>query len=75
MTEVFILHFLIHPWSGVALWMADLLKLFDVDGKIYTLDIDIENINPIVKQRKDIEIIQGDSMKIEENLTDSKMKV
>ena len=59
----------------MALWMADCLKLFGIDGKVYTHDIDVESVNPMVKERKDIEVIQGDCMKIHESFPGAKMKV
>ena len=59
----------------MALWMADLLKMFNIDGKVHSIDINPDSIDPEVKKREDIDLIEGDCMKIHESLTDAKMKV
>ena len=59
----------------MALWMADLLKMFNIDGKVHSIDINPDSIDPEVKKREDIDLIERDCMKIHESLTDAKMKV
>ena len=64
-----------HFSLGMALWMADLLKMFNIDGKVHSIDINPDSIDPEVKKREDIDLIEGDCMKIQESLTGAKMKV
>ena len=59
----------------MALWMADLLKMFNIDGKVHSIDINPDSIDPEVKKREDIDLIEGDCRKIHESLADAKMKV
>ncbi len=62
--------------GGSALWMADMLKLMEVDTTIYSLDIDQSNIEERVKmlKPKNVHFIQGDSFKIEETFTDEMLQ-
>ena len=62
-----------------ALWMADTLKLLDVECQIYSMDIDLSLLDPQVKklQPPNLHFMHGDSNAIEKTFTPemmSKMK-
>ena len=61
--------------GGGALWMADLMKIHDVKTHVYSMDIDLSYLEPAVKDRKDITVIQGDSYKIQEAFPEDMLKV
>jgi len=54
--------------GGTAVWMADMLKLMDVECNIYSMDIDLSLIEDRVKklQPHNIKFVHGDCYKVEE---------
>ena len=54
--------------GGNAIWMADMLRLMDVESQIYSMDIDPSLIEPKVKEIKpsNVTFLQGDSFKLEQ---------
>ena len=57
--------------GGTTIWMADMLKLMDIECNIYSMDIDLTLLHDRVKkfQPPNVKFIQGDSYKVEEALT------
>ena len=55
--------------GGNAIWMADMLRLMEIECKIFSMDIDPTLIEPRVKKLKpsNVTFIKGDSYKIEES--------
>ncbi len=60
--------------GGSALWLADIQESCVKNGKIISLDIDLNNVDSRVKQDQRIEFIQGDSNQIEQALPIEKFK-
>lgn len=56
--------------GGTTLWMADLLKSLDIDGHIYTVDIDGTLPDNKVKKHPKITFIQGDLNRINSVFSD-----
>ena len=59
--------------GGNAIWMADMLKMMEVECQIFSMDINPTLIEPRVKELKpsNVKFIQGDSNKIEESFPSS----
>ena len=57
--------------GGTTIWMADMLKLMDIECKIYSMDIDLTLLHDRVKkfQPANVKFIQGDSYKVEETFS------
>ncbi len=57
--------------GGSAVWIADMLKLMDVQSTVYSMDIDLSNIEECVKeiQPSNVHFLQGDSYEIEKTFT------
>jgi len=57
--------------GGSGLWMADSLKIMEIETSIYSMDIDLSNIEDRVKQLKpdNLHFLQGDSYQIEKTFT------
>ncbi|NEN88366.1 MAG: cephalosporin hydroxylase [Okeania sp. SIO3H1] len=52
--------------GGAAIWMADLLNMFDIDSSIYSVDIDISLIDEKAKLDSRVNFLQGDCNKLSE---------
>ncbi len=52
--------------GGSALWLADLLDIFGIDGKVYGVDIDIDLLDELVVNDKRLWLKQGDANHLEE---------
>ena len=57
--------------GGMAIWMADTLKLLDVPCHIYSMDIDLSLLEDRVKEIKpdNVTFLQGDSYDIAKTFT------
>ena len=57
--------------GGMAIWMADTLKLLDVPCQIYSMDVDLSLLEDRVKELKsdNITFLQGDCYAIEKTFT------
>lgn len=51
-------------FGGSAIWLADQLSLHNSDGKVISVDIDIQKVDPKAKVYPNIRFLQGDSWKI-----------
>ncbi len=54
--------------GGSAVWLADQLKAFDIDGKVYSVDIDLSLLDERARNNSGIHFLEGDCNKIEEIL-------
>lgn len=54
--------------GGSALWLADQLKAFDLEGKVYSVDIDLSLLDKKAKTSANVHFLEGDCHKIEEIL-------
>lgn len=54
--------------GGSAVWLADQLKAFDIDGKVYSVDIDLSLLTKKARENSSIHFLEGDCNKIEEVL-------
>jgi cephalosporin hydroxylase len=64
-------------FSGAnALWMADMLKMMEIDSSIYTVDIDSLCVEEGVRKLwpPSVHFVLGDAYKLEESFSDSFMK-
>jgi cephalosporin hydroxylase len=62
--------------GGGALWMADLMKIHEVETHVYSMDIDFSYLEAgLFKERNDITLIHGDSFKISEAFPEDMLKV
>jgi len=43
-----------------AMWMADVLKTFDIDGRVIAVDVDLELIEDAVRENGGVTLIEGD---------------
>ena len=57
--------------GGTAIWMADMLKLMNIECNIYSMDIDLTLLHDRVKQYRpeNVKFLQGDSYRIQETFT------
>lgn len=57
--------------GGMAIWMADTLKLLEIECNIYSMDLDLSNQSEVVKKLKpeNVTFLQGDSCAIEKTFT------
>lgn len=55
--------------GGSALWAADIQSLSVAEGKVISIDIDLDNIDQSVKQDSRIKFIKGDSYHVEKIFT------
>ena len=62
--------------GGSAIWMADMLRIMEVESHIYSMDIDTSLIDGRVKelQPDNVSFLQGDSYAIEKTFTDEFLK-
>ncbi len=51
--------------GGSAVWLADQLKLFDIEGIVYSVDIDLSLLDEKAKLEHKIEFLEGDCNKID----------
>ena len=61
--------------GGSALWMADTMRSYGCNSQVYTVDLDTETIKPLAKQDKNITLVTGDLMKVEELLPAKMLQV
>ena len=54
--------------GGSAVWLADQLKSFGIDGKVYSIDIDLSFLDKKAKAISDVHFLEGDCNKIEKVL-------
>jgi len=57
-----------------AVWFADQLKNIGIGGKIYTVDIDPELLDPLAKDYPNVELISGDLSKVQDVFPESFLK-
>ncbi|XP_064388803.1 rhamnosyl O-methyltransferase-like [Halichondria panicea] len=57
--------------GGSAVWMADMLRLMEVDSTIYSMDIELSNLEERVKEIKpsNVHFFEGNSYEIEKTFT------
>ncbi len=55
--------------GGNALWLADHLKIFGVEGSVYSIDIDLSLLDKKIKDDPRLKFIEGNSNHIEKTLT------
>lgn len=61
--------------GGSALWMADLMKLYDSESRVLSLDIDLTKLESLArKHRPDIEFIEGDVFDVETHFPGERLK-
>ncbi len=51
-----------------AMWMADVLKTFGIDGRVLTVDLDLELVEEAARRHPGVEFVEGDLNAIEEVL-------
>ncbi|MGF1494252.1 MAG: CmcI family methyltransferase [Microcoleaceae cyanobacterium] len=52
-----------------AVWLTDQLKIFNIEGQVYSIDIDPSLLNETAKADRRVKFVQGDCNRIEEILT------
>lgn len=57
--------------GGSAVWLADQLKVFGLEGTVYSVDIDLSLLDTKAKNNPGIHFLEGDCNKIEEVLPPS----
>ena len=60
--------------GGSALWMADTLRMMEIDTTIYSMDIDLSNIKVGKLKPDNLHYLQGDSYKIDKTFTPEMLK-
>ena len=62
--------------GGSALWMADVLRMLEIECSIHSMDIDLSLISDVAKdlKPKNVTFLQGDSNKLGETFTEEFLK-
>lgn len=62
--------------GGSAVWMADMLKLLGIQSTIYSMDVDLSNLEDRVKEIKpaNVHFLQGNSYEIKKTFTDEMLQ-
>ena len=55
--------------GGSAVWLADQLKLFNIEGSVYSVDIDLSLLDQKAKANPDVKFLEGDCNNISEVLS------
>ena len=62
--------------GGSAVWMADMLLLMEIDAAVYSMDIDLSNVEERVKEIKqaNVHFMEGNSYEIEKTFTEKMLQ-
>ena len=61
--------------GGSALWTADMLKIFECQSRVISIDIDLSLLDAAARSSPHVEFIQGDLLQVEKCLPEEFLKV
>lgn len=61
--------------GGSALWTADMLKIFECQSRVISVDIDLSLLDATARSSPHLEFIQGDLFQVEKCLPEELLKV